>query len=115
MTIDPFVTALDALFNAPGSGAADYVTTFGIEAGIRIIRSRPTAEVTMGRGSFLADTDTIKVRRSDVPRPVIDDRLFIVEFDDDLEADAEHQYRLIAEPRLDNHALVWTCEVAQVA
>lgn len=73
---DPFAAALDALFNAPGSAAAEYWPDYGDPiTGIRIIRSRSDQRARMGDGEIISDSEVIDVRISEVAAICPGDRL----------------------------------------
>lgn len=104
----------DAIFVRLGE-AADYVSIYGQQAGIIIRRVRATEVIDTGQGSILADTDMVKIRRSEVPSLALDDRLFITEFDPDMETDREREYRIMAEPRQIKKGTIWLAEIELVA
>ncbi|MBB4154174.1 hypothetical protein GGQ80_002084 [Sphingomonas jinjuensis] len=96
--------ALDAIFNGPGSEAAEYRPANGdpVKPGVRVIRSRPDQAIGFGQGQVIADTNTIDVRMSDVPEPAVDD-IFAL---------GERLFRVNADPLSDVEELTWqtSCE-----
>ena len=108
--MDPFASALDALFTGPGSEAADYVSESGVQEGVRIIRSRPTADATFGDSRIRQDTCTIDVRRFEVPTPVAGDRFLIREVDPVTKAEVRTVCIITGYPALDVEGMTWTCE-----
>ncbi|MCG7349789.1 head-tail joining protein [Sphingomonas sp. ACRSK] len=107
--MDPFASALDALFHGPGSEAADFVSEGGVQEGVRIIRSRPTADATFGESRIRQDTTTIDVRRSEVPQPVTGDRFLIREIDPATRAEVLTVCAIAGDPELDVEGMTWTC------
>lgn len=81
---DPFAAALDALFNAPGSAAAEFWPGNGEEAyRIRLIRSRGDQTQRFGDGQVIIDGEILDVRISEVPSITPGDRVRIGAIDDD--------------------------------
>jgi hypothetical protein len=111
--MDPFASALDALFTGPGSEAADYVSESGVQEGVRIIRSRPTADATFGDSRIRQDTCEIDVRRSEVPKPAPGDRFLIREIDPVTQAEVLTVCIITADPALDVEGMTWTCEAPE--
>lgn len=107
--MDPFASALDALFHGPGSEAADFVSHTDVIGGVRIIRSRPTADATFGDSRIRQDTTTIDVRRSEVPQPVAGDRFLIRDIDPASLAEVLTVCIVAGDPELDVEGLTWTC------
>jgi hypothetical protein len=107
--MDPFASALDALFTGPGSEAADYVSESGVQEGVRIIRSRPTADAAFGDSRIRQDTCTIDVRRFEVPTPVAGDRFLIREIDPVTKAEVRTACIITGDPALDVEGITWTC------
>jgi hypothetical protein len=111
--MDPFASALDALFHGPGSEAADYVSESGVQEGVRIIRSRPTADANYGGSRIRQDTCTIDVRRSEVPTPAAGDRFLIREIDPASRAEVETVCIITGDPALDVEGMTWACEAPE--
>jgi hypothetical protein len=111
--MDPFASALDALFTGPGSEAADYVSESGVQEGVRIIRSRPTADATFGDSRIRQDTCEIDVRRSEVPEPSTGGRFLIREIDPATQAEVLTVCIIIGDPALDVEGMTWTCEAPE--
>lgn len=107
--MDPFASALDALFHGPGSEAADFVSESGVQEGVRIIRSRPTADAPFGESRIRQDTTEIDVRRSEVPEPAPGDRFVIRETDPATQAEVETVCIIAGDPALDVEGMTWTC------
>jgi hypothetical protein len=111
--MDPFASALDALFTGPGSEAADYVSESGVQEGVRIIRSRPTADAPFGDSRIRQDTCEIDVRRSEVPEPTIGGRFLIREIDPATQAEVLTVCIITGDPALDVEGMTWTCEAPE--
>ncbi|MFZ3484206.1 head-tail joining protein [Sphingomonas sp. 3-13AW] len=111
--MDPFAPALDALFHGPGSEAADYVTESGVQEGVRVIRSRPTADAPFGDSRIRQDTCMIDVRRSEVPAPAAGDRFLIREIDPAAQAEVLTVCIVTGDPALDVERMTWTCEAPE--
>lgn len=106
---DPFASALDVIFHAPGSEAADYVDADGHPLPIRIILSRPDQADPFGGGQIISRTVIIDIRQSEVadPRPGAQVRLGTRDDSGVLTVDAI--YQLTDEPVSDVEAMTWSC------
>jgi hypothetical protein len=107
---DPFASALDAIFNAPGSEAAEHISIFGqVTPDIRIIRSRPDQMVRFGDGQIVTASNVIEIRKSEVPSPAHDDRLILRQYNDAGDLTGELEFALTGEPVSDVEGMTWTC------
>ena len=97
--MDPFVAALDALFDAPGSAAATYATLDGEPVPIRVIRSRPDSFSKHGRVVVLPASNAFEIRASEVAQPAAGD-LIITD---------DEQFKVSLDPVSDVEGLTWTC------
>jgi hypothetical protein len=105
---DPFASALDAQFIAPGSEAAEHRSIFGvITEDVRVIRSRPDTTLRLGDGPIITSTMAIEVRKSQLPVLCAGDTMLFRTFDDAGEQIAEEEVVLTGEPMSDVEALTW--------
>lgn len=75
---DPFVTALIALFNAPGSAAAVYTPKAGPAFDTRVICSSPDQEQPFGDGKLILPGVEVQLLREWVPAPADGDLVAIL-------------------------------------
>lgn len=99
--MDPFAAALDALFNAPGSAAAVYVSPSGEQSEIRVIERQRVATEGTVRPRPVSLGKVFDVRVSDVAAPevgavfLLGDRILV----------------LTLPPELDAEGLTWFCDL----
>lgn len=106
---DPFASALDALFNAPGSEAAEHKSIYGqITRGVRIIRRRPDRETRFAEGDRVEAIMEVDFRRSQIPEPNEGDTLYIGAVDESGEFRMTEEIVLTGDPLSDSEALTWT-------
>lgn len=110
----PFAAALDALFYAPGSAAADYVINDQAAQPIRVILSRPSETSGYEGGQIVTDTVTIDIRRSEVALPAACALVRVGTRDDDGVLTVEATYQLSDEPISDVEAMTWTCGAVEI-
>ncbi|KKW92253.1 head-tail joining protein [Sphingobium chungbukense] len=109
----PFAAALDALFNAPGSAAADYDDGLSVVP-IRVILSQP--DVLAGAGQqIVTATMVIDIRRSEVSNPARFATVRVGERDADGVLDVSASYQLVDEPMGDVEGLTWSCGAELIA
>ncbi len=107
---DPFATALDALFSAPGSVAAVYVTASdGLPTAVRTIRDQASEDMPIGSRSVPVDANLLLIRRSEVARPATGDTIITGTFAD--VAIDDPAFNIVGEPSLDVEGLTWSCEM----
>lgn len=113
---DPFAAALDALFDAPGSAAAEFWPGNGDEAyRIRVIRSRGDQTQRFGDGQVIIDGEILDVRISEVPSITRGDRLRIgVIDDDDVFLPVDHLI-ITGEPLTDVEGITFTVGAQRIA
>lgn len=105
---DPFASALDAIFMAPGSEAAEHISVFGVRTtGVRIIRGRNDQMARLGDGQIITGTHRIEIRKSQVADPREGDTLIVGRIEDDVFVPAE-ELTLTGEPMGDDENLTWT-------
>jgi hypothetical protein len=100
--------ALDALFNAPGSAAADY-DDGGVITPIRVILSQPDVLANGGAAQIVTETMIIDIRKSEVLAPAYMATVRIGMRDDDGVLEVSSTYQLIDEPVGDVEGLTWSC------
>ena len=103
--VDPFVAALTAIFNAPGSVAAVYTPPGGAALPVRIIRSQESA--IAGDVRLVADTMVFDVRRSEVAKPAIGATLQILDVGG--QPVVGEAFKINGAPLLDVEGLTWRC------
>ena len=104
---NPFAAALDALFNAPGSAAADYDDGLSIVP-IRVILAQP--DLLAGPGQqIVTATMIIDIRRSEVSNPARNAVVLVGERGADGVLEVAARYQLIDEPMIDVEGLTWSC------
>ena len=98
--MDPFATALDALFHAPGSAAATFTPKGGVPAPdpIRVIRRQPDKAIGFGDGQIIEGTNAFEIRRSEVSEPKRGDQLKI----------GATTFKLLGDAMLDVEGMTWT-------
>lgn len=107
---DPFAAAVDALFHAPGSAAAEYFAGDLPARPIRVILGQPDQKSGTGRGRIVKGSIAIDIRRSDVLKPVHGDVVALSSTDVGRGEDGGATVlRLHGEPMLDTEGLTWTC------
>ncbi|HEX8382446.1 MAG TPA: head-tail adaptor protein [Sphingomonas sp.] len=102
--MDPFEAALDALFHAPGSLAALYVSVSGPASPIRVICRQRVAEIGTVRPIREVSGRLIDIRRSEIPNPQIGDAVLF----------SGSTFVVSAPPEIDAEGLTWTCEVPKL-
>jgi hypothetical protein len=105
--INPFVTALGALFNAPGSVAAIYTPKGGqpLPDPIRVIWAQGSQD---GGGSVdrrIADTNTFDIPRSSVANPIKGDTIEVTDPATGLPA----TFKINGPAMLDVEGMTWMC------
>ena len=106
---DPFASALDAIFNAPGSEAAEHISIYGVRTPkVRVIRGRNDQMVRLGESQIITGTHRVEIRKSQVPDLCHGDRLMIGEIGDDGAFVAKEELALTGEPIGDDENLTWT-------
>lgn len=106
---NPFASALDALFHAPGSEAAVHISVYGQRTeGIRIIRSRADRALRLGDGEIITATHVIEVRMSDLAEPCDGDTLLTGQINDAGLFVQAGEYVLTGEAMSDVEAMTWT-------
>lgn len=101
---DPFAAALDVLFTAAGSAAAEYQAPDGSPVPVRVITWTPDQDVPVGSGSVRGSGKMLDLRLSEVADPVEGATITM----------GAEAFEIIAEPELDSEGLTWRCEVAPV-
>ncbi|WBQ17474.1 head-tail joining protein [Sphingobium yanoikuyae] len=80
---DPFASALDAIFHAPGSEAAEHTSIYGVHTpGVRIIRGRNDQMARLGDGQIITGSHIVEIRKSDVADLRDGDTLIVGSLDD---------------------------------
>ena len=97
--MDSFAAALEALFNAPGSAAAVYISADRYPLDIRVIRSQPDVEAAYGTTRSIQAANMFEIRKSDVGCPAPGDRLLI----------GDTVYEILGDAMLDVEGLTWSC------
>ena len=103
--MDPWQTAIDAIFQSPGSLDATFKTEGWVAVPIRIIRSQPDRLERYAGTQFLSEENAFEIRVSDVAAPLIGDLIMI--------DDASFAITLL--PVLDVEGLSWTCVAEPVS
>lgn len=106
---DPFASALDVLFRAPGSEAAVHISVHGIRTeGLRIIRGRADRAIRYGDGQVVSGTHLIELRQADLTEIHDGDQMLTGLIDDAGAFQQTGEYVLTGEPMSDAEALTWT-------
>ena len=105
---DPFATALDALFNAPGSVAAVYYPTIGRPVAVRLIRSQPDEISRYGDAQIIQATNVFQVRRSEIDEPVTRAIIMPGATIVDCVVQGDEQLLIRGDAQLDVEGLTWT-------
>lgn len=116
MSYDPFANGLDAIFNAPGSMAADYAIAGSDDETkpIRVILSRPDQTNPFGGGQIISGTAMIDIRRSEVANPRPNDVVRVGTRDEDGVLAIDQIYQLTDEPVSDVEAMTWSCGAQEI-
>ncbi|CCW20167.1 hypothetical protein EBBID32_45380 [Sphingobium indicum BiD32] len=106
---DPFASALDAIFTAPGSEAAEHTSIFGVQtSGVRIIRSRNDQMARLGDAPIITGTHLIEVRKSQLPDLREGDTIIVGQIGEDDIFTPVEELVLTGEPVGDSENLTWT-------
>ena len=106
---DPFASALDVIFYAPGSEAAEHVSSLGVlTIGIRIIRGRNDQLARLGEGQIITATNLVEVRKSQLAELCAGDTLVVGELGDDGRVIPREHLLLTGEAVGDTENLTWT-------
>lgn len=107
--IDPFASALDAIFHAPGSEAAEHTSVYGVHTpDVRIIRGRNDQMARLGSGQIVTGSIIVEIRKSDVADLQDGDTLIAGYLDDAGEFVPGEELRLTGEAVGDAEGLAWT-------
>jgi hypothetical protein len=105
---DPFASALDAIFMAPGSEAAEHTSVFGVRTiGVRIIRGRNDQMGRLGDGQIITGTHRVEIRKSQIAEPREGDTLIVGRIDGEVFMPIE-ELTLTGEAMGDDENLTWT-------
>ncbi|AOF96521.1 head-tail joining protein [Sphingobium sp. RAC03] len=104
---NPFASALDAIFHAPGSEAAEHVSVNGqVTRDVRVIRSQGDREAHYGNGPMIMADRRVEIRRSQLPMLQDGDELTIGTITNDEFIPSENLI-LTGEPMSDTEAMTW--------
>lgn len=101
---DPWAFALDALFNAPGSKAAVYISEFGYPRDIRVIERQRMGTQGTVRPRPVSLGKIFDIRVSDVEQPQVGEIIFL---DDKV-------LTLTLPPEIDAEGLTWYCDLPEL-
>jgi hypothetical protein len=96
-----FTETRDRMNNAIFARLGEVADWTGIGSSVRVIEREQDEDIRFGQASQILRTKFLRVRRSEVPSPIIGDNVQLA---------VGREYRVIAEPVLLRH-LVWLCEV----
>lgn len=104
--IDPFASALDAIFYAPGSAEAYYSSdeTGRLPDPIRVIRSQPDADASLSARQIVQSTNQVEIRVSDIRKPKAGDQLELPTV----------KLQLVGEAMIDTEGLSHTCGAIEI-
>lgn len=106
---DPFASALDAIFTAPGSESAEHTSIFGVHtSGVRIIRSRNDQMMRLGDAPIITGTHLIEVRKTQLPDLREGDTIIVGQIGEDDIFTPVEELVLTGEPVGDSENLTWT-------
>ncbi len=106
---DPFASALDAIFMAPGSEAAEHTSIFGkLTSGVRIIRSRNDQMARLGDAPIITGSHLIEVRKSQLPELREGDTIIVGQIGENDIFTPVEELVLTGEPVGDTENLTWT-------
>lgn len=105
---DPFSAGLAALHASPLAEDAEHVSIYGqITRGLRVIRSRGDGLVRLGEAQIISGTQSVQIRKAQLPELFAGDQLMIGHIDDGLFVMTE-ELVLTGEPMSDEEGLSWT-------
>ncbi|WP_088183586.1 head-tail joining protein [Sphingobium sp. Z007] len=103
---DPFASALDAIFMAPGSEAAEHTSIYGVHTtGVRIIRGRADQPLRMGDAQIITGSQVVEIRKAQVAELLDGDTLIVGTVDDAGDFVPVEELRLTGEAMIDNEGL----------
>lgn len=106
---DPFASALDVIFHAPGSEAAEHTSVYGVHTtGVRIIRGRNDQMARLGDGQIVTGSNLIEVRKSQLETLLPGDTLIVGDLADDGTFTPREELILTGEAVGDAENMTWT-------
>lgn len=106
---DPFASALDVIFHAPGSEAAEHTSVYGVHSpGVRIIRGRNEQMARLGDGQIITGSIIVEIRKSDVGELMDGDTLIVGTINEAEEFVPAEELRLTGEAVSDAEGLTST-------